>query len=512
LKTNRLAWLLGAATLLLHLATMSRYGYQTDELYFIDCAKHLAWGYVDQPPLAPFFVWLTAPAGFALWAIRLAPSIAAALAVVVACQLARELGGKRIAQLATGIAVALSPVDLGFGYGLTTSSLEPLMWTLVALFTLRLLRTRDPRWFLASVAVAVVSLYMKYTIALELLALTFGLAVSRQRELLRSRYVVFAALAIVVLTAPNWLWQLHHGMPIFDVLHDDQLRRFSMRNGLTLESPNPVLNGFYFVFAQFFYTGPGSWILWVTGIVALLRSRMFAECRTLGYAYAIIFLALILLAGRGYYIAGYYPVLTAAGAVWLEAALRSAAWRRAIPAATLLLSLPMLPLSLPVFTVDGTVKYGWYLGLERGSPDGLPHLIAPQFALEFGWEQYAGAVYALYKELPPEKRARTTIFSDAYGLTGALNFYGKRYGMPNVISANNNYYLWGYDGWDGKTLLAVGATDHDVLTNYFGRVELLATFWNDYRWVEEGALPVYYCSEPRASKDEIWRALRRYGV
>jgi hypothetical protein len=158
------------------------------------------------------------------------------------------------------------------------------------------------------------------------------------------------------------------------------------------------------------------------------------------------------------------------------------------------------------------VKYGWYLGLERGSPDGLPHLIAPQFALEFGWEQYAGAVYALYKELPPEKRARTTILSDAYGLTGALNFYGKPYGMPNVISANNNYYLWGYDGWDGKTLLAVGATDHDVLTKYFGKVELLATFWNDYRWVEEGALPVYYCSEPRASKDVIWRALRRYGV
>ena len=38
--------------LLVHLLTNGRYGYFRDELYYIACARHLAFGYVDQPPLS----------------------------------------------------------------------------------------------------------------------------------------------------------------------------------------------------------------------------------------------------------------------------------------------------------------------------------------------------------------------------------------------------------------------------------------------------------------------------
>lgn len=359
---------------------------------------------------------------------------------------------------------------------------------------------------------ATLSLYMKYTISLELIALAAGLAMTRERGLLRSWNALYAAALIVVATAPNWLWQLHHGLPILDVMHTDQQRRFQMQNGLRLESPDPFLNGLYFIFAQFFYTGPGTWALWVTGIVAFFRNHKLAQYRALGIAYVVMFVTLIVLAGRGYYICGYYPVLIAAGAVTIVDAIQSARGRFALAAATLALSLPMLPLSLPVLPVDGVVAYGWYLGIGRTTPDKLPHLIAPQFALEFGWRDFAAETYAVWKELPPEQRAHTTIYADAYGFAGALNYFGPRYGLPRVISANNNYYLWGYGDWDGKSLLAVGATQHDLMTKYFKNVRLLATFWDEYRWVEEGPLPVYLCTEPRASRDEIWRGLRRYGV
>ncbi|MBV9272038.1 MAG: glycosyltransferase family 39 protein [Candidatus Eremiobacteraeota bacterium] len=512
MNRNQIGWMLGALTFVLHGAVMSRYGYQTDELYFIDCAKHLAWGFVDQPPLAPFFVWLSAPFDYALWAVRFWPSLAAALAVVVSCRVALEMGGGRIAQAVTGLAVALSPVDLGFGYGLTTSSLEPLTWTLVALFTMRLIRTRDTRWYFAIAAVAVVGLYMKYTISLELAALAGAVLLTRDRRLLRSWNALYAALLVILATAPNWIWQVQHGLPIIDVMHTDQQRRFQMQNGLRLESPDPFLNGLYFIFAQFFYTGPGTWVLWVTGIVAFFRNAKLAPYRALGIAYILMFVALILLAGRGYYICGYYPVLIAAGAVTIVDAVRSASWRYAVAAATLALSLPMLPLSLPVLSVNSVIAYGWYLGIGRATPDKLPHLIAPQFALEFGWRDFAAEVSALWKELPAAQRAHTSIYADAYGFAGALNHFGPRYGLPRVISANNNYYLWGYGDWDGKSLLAVGATQHDLMQKYFKNVKLLATFWDEYRWVEEGPLPVYLCTGPRASRDEIWRGLRRFGV
>src|SRR5581483_2800599 len=81
-----------------HLATASRYGYFRDELYFIACAKHLAWGYVDQPPLVAFAAWISAPFGYDLTVLRLLPALAAALTVWLAARIARELGGGTFAQ------------------------------------------------------------------------------------------------------------------------------------------------------------------------------------------------------------------------------------------------------------------------------------------------------------------------------------------------------------------------------------------------------------------------------
>ena len=45
--------LIVAARLLLHLLTANRYGIFRDELYYIACARHLDWGYVDMPPFIP---------------------------------------------------------------------------------------------------------------------------------------------------------------------------------------------------------------------------------------------------------------------------------------------------------------------------------------------------------------------------------------------------------------------------------------------------------------------------
>ena len=45
-------WICATLALLIHLLTNLRYGYFRDEPYFIACARHLAWGYVDLAPLS----------------------------------------------------------------------------------------------------------------------------------------------------------------------------------------------------------------------------------------------------------------------------------------------------------------------------------------------------------------------------------------------------------------------------------------------------------------------------
>ena len=160
--------------LLLHGATAWRYGYFRDELYFIACSKHLAWGYVDQPPLVAVAAWLSAPAGYQLLALRALPVLAAARdRLSQRVMLAKELGGGRFAQFLAGLATLFLPAYLLLGSTLTTTSFEPFFWTLTIYLAVRILRapaaTLPYLWLALAITVAL-GAYAKYSIALLVVA------------------------------------------------------------------------------------------------------------------------------------------------------------------------------------------------------------------------------------------------------------------------------------------------------------------------------------------------------
>src|SRR6267142_7228479 len=96
------------AALLVHLLTNGRYGYFRDELYYIACGRHLAFGYVDQPPLSILLLRLSqALLGDSLFAIRLLPAFAGAATVALSGIIAREMGGRGWA-IAPACAASLS--------------------------------------------------------------------------------------------------------------------------------------------------------------------------------------------------------------------------------------------------------------------------------------------------------------------------------------------------------------------------------------------------------------------
>src|SRR5690349_22942552 len=103
-------------------ATIDRYGYHRDELYFRVLAGHPAWGYVDQPPLTPMLAKLgIAVFGDQLWSIRVFPSLCAAVVATIVALLARELGGGTAAQTLAAVG-SCSSLVLVAGHLLSTAT------------------------------------------------------------------------------------------------------------------------------------------------------------------------------------------------------------------------------------------------------------------------------------------------------------------------------------------------------------------------------------------------------
>jgi hypothetical protein len=263
---------------------------------------------------------------------------------------------------------------------------------------------------------------------------------------------------------------------------------------------------------QLAYQNPLLTPIWIWGLVWLWQTKPY---RFLTVAYLLLLGVLIATIGRGYYIEGIYPALFAAGAVAIESTLNAkwAGWRVAIVAAVLAVSLPTLPLALPVLPLPAYMAYERAIGLSRPAPpDGKRHLINPIFADQLGWKTMTQTVAGAYWSLPTRERKITAVFADRYAYVGALNYYGSRYGLPTAISPNNSYYLWGTRGYSGRSVLAVGATDYWLLLHWFGSVQQIAVYRNDYRWVLEGPLPIYLCTHPRAPLAAMWPALKYYGL
>ncbi len=490
---------IGLAAFLAHIGTAWRYGYFRDELYFIACGRHLAWGYVDQPPLVALAAWLAQPAHDALLALRLLPCLAAALTAYVAVQIARDLGGGRFAQWLAGVAVALTPAYLLLGNVLTTTSFEPLSWTLVVWCAIR-------RNWLGLAAAATFGLYGKYSMALLLAALFVGLVLTMERRSLATPWLAICATIVFVATLPNLWWQAAHGWPFLAVLQGDAAHRHAFNNGLLLESQSLIDNARLFASEQLVYTNPLAAPVWLCGLIAPFTWRRLRELRFVSIAYVALFVAAVALEAKGYYIIGIYGALLAIGAVVVE---RAVTWLRSAAFVALTVSaVATLPISIPVLPIDGFIGYSQMLGLTGRGADA--HVFQPIYAEQFGWDRLARDVASVYTTLP--NRTDVAIYADTYADAGAIDFFGPAYGLPNAISSQNNYWLWGTHGYSGKTIIAIGASRIDLVKQYYRSCKLARSSNEPLKSVVEGPAPIFVCTGATMPLEQIWPHLRWYGA
>ncbi len=501
--------LIALLTFLFHLAFAGNYGYFRDELYFIACAQHLAWGYPDQPPLVALAALLSRPFHWNIFVLRAPVALAAALNVLAISTFVRDLGGERFARALAALSVALLPAYLTLGSVLTTTSFEPLSWSLVAMLAVRALRKPSVSAGALLGAAIAFGAYGKYSIFLWVGALAIGIAASSERRFLLSRTAFVAAVVAFVALLPNASWQALHGWPFAEVLRSDFIGRHPFNNGWQLEYHASLTNALAFVIEQVGYTNPLLVPLWLLGIVVALRSP---GLRFLGVAALLTTLAAVALDAKGYYIIGMYGTLLALGSQAFERVTRPRLAVRAVAvAATAASALAILPFAAPVLPVNTFVAYAAALHLT-GTNGTKPQLIQPLFAEEFGWRRLAEDVARIYRSLPSTLRARTAVYADTYADAGAIDRFGARYGLPPAIGSQNAYWLWGTRAYDLHDILAVGASREHRLFAAYARCTLLGTTFDPLRAVVEGPTPIFYCTQPRLSRAALWRSLRWYGA
>src|SRR5580704_7693211 len=211
---------IGAIVFAVLMALSGRYGFDRDELYFLDAARHLQVSYVDQPGLAPLLAWVSLKLfGVSLPGLRLWAAFGAWATVVVGGLTAREFGGGRRAQLLAAIGTATMPVLLGAAHIANTTSYELLAWAGLALIVARIGRTGDSRWWLAGGLVTGLGVADDHSAAFFAIAIVIGALLSGGRRMLWNRWFLAGAAIAVAFEVPDLWWQAQHGWATIAMTH-----------------------------------------------------------------------------------------------------------------------------------------------------------------------------------------------------------------------------------------------------------------------------------------------------
>jgi hypothetical protein len=483
--------LIAAAAFAVEMAVSARYGYHRDELYFLAAGRHPAFGYVDQPSLTP----LLARAGAALFGnslmgLRVLPALALSALVLLTAGMSRILGAGRTGQLLAALCTAVCAEYLGAMHLLSTTTPDFVGWAAVLYLVLRLLDSGEPRWWIPIGVCAGISAEAKPTIGLLVAAVLAGFAVTPQRALLRSRFLVPGAVLAAALAAPDVLWQAAHGWPNLDV--------FRALHGAAGH------NRAVYWPAQVIFTGLALTPVWVAGLWWSLRSAQARRFRPAAIGAGLAILVTFIAGGKPYYAGGAYTLLLAAGSVPVERWLargprtRRLRWRAAVLAAGLSATFALsLPLALPV--------------LPAATMHAVPlQKINYDLGEQVAWPKLVGLVSREYHALPPAQRARTAILTGNYGEAGAVDRYGPSFGLPQAYSGANNFWLWGPPPAGDTAVIAVNV-DPALLRREFGHVRQVATFYNGLGVSddEQGAA-IYLATGRHGSWSRAWPAFQDY--
>jgi hypothetical protein len=494
-KGGVLLWSLVAATLLLHLLTAANYPLFRDELYNLDLANHLDWGYVDQPPLAiAMLAGWKAVAGDSVFSVRVLPALAGALLILLTWRLTAELGGGRFARALASLLLLLSPGERVLSGQYSMIPFDFCFWAVLLLILIRICNTGDTRLWLLFGAVAGIALMNRVSPLYLGLAVVVGVAFTGLRPHFRSWHFWAGGALAALIFSPYILWQFPHHWATLEFFRNEP--RFTSAGFVPLDA----------LLQLTLENNPLSAPVWLAGILALLVWSRFRQWRALGWTVLAVFVIVAVFHGKPYYVAGLHPLLLAAGSISTESWVRRTGMRAVLISVFVVSGVLLMPFGLRVLSPADFLKYNARVnvltpGAAKSSADRMPQI----YGDSFGWKEMTATVAQVYDSLSPEQRADCVILATDYGQAGAINYYGRRFGLPRAHSMHENYYFWGPPPVTDRTTFIWVEHSSGHPERVFREVRLAATHDHPYAALWERHVNVTVATGPRIPFAELWR-------
>jgi hypothetical protein len=447
---------------------------QRDEFLYLAEGHHLAWGYMEIPPLLSVFAWITNLFGTSTFWLKLWPSLFGACTFLIAGKIIISFGGKALA-LFLGFLPFIFGAYLRVHFLFQPNFLEIFFWTMIAYSILCFIQTQKNSWLYVFGVSAGLGMLSKYSVAFFIISIILGLLITRNRKIFSNKHLYFSALLAFLIFLPNLLWQYLYHFPV--IVHMKELHQFQLQ----YVQPSGFLTD------QILMTLPCVFI-WIAGLYFVVFKEK-GKYRIFAWAYLFVILILLYFQGKSYYALGAYPVLFAFGAIHLErfAKQHSAAWKYAFILIPFILGIPLIPLLLPTWKPEKLAAYYQARHLDKTGllkwEDLENHQLPQDFADMLGWKEMTQKTAQAYNTLSDEEKKHTLIFADNYGQAGAINYYGKEYGLPVAYSDNASFLYWLPDSLRLHNLILVTGDKQEMqrpFLNYFSSAELSDSITNQY--------------------------------
>lgn len=482
--------------IVLHFAFYNTLGFHRDGLLYFSLGQHLAAGYASVPPFTGFVSWIMIHTlGYSLLSARLPMMLLSGVYVLLGAAITRELQGRNYAQILVSIALMVTPFNLRSFLLFQPVGFSIIFWGLIIWVVLKWINTGEDKYLLLLGLVAGLGMLNKYLVALEIFSFLLAFAFSEKRTVFTKKAFYLCLLIGFAIFLPNFIWQIKNHLPVLEhmqALHNTQLVH---------------VNRFSFFTDQFFMASMAA-VLAIPGIISLLSKKNLKPYRPLMTGSIIALLILAILRGKSYYTIGLFVFWIAAGGVWWEDILKRQWSRILLPLIIVLLTLPMVPMGMPVFKSKKLVKYFAAAKDKFGMDaalrweDGRIHELPQDYADMLGWNELASITAKAYDQVSDKQSVM--IYAENYGEAGAVMVIGKKYDLPDPVCFNGSFFYWfpRHPKHQITSFIYINGELGKDVKSLFGECKEIGMISNPL--AREYGTGVWLCTQPRVDFNKFW--------